>query len=53
MREFVIDIKNLVIKHWGKLIVIYLLGSLLLNFNDVLDGFNEGWNSSKNEAKGE
>ena len=53
MREFVIDIKNLVIKHWGKLIVIYLLGSLLLNFYDVIDGFNEGWNSSKSEGHGE
>jgi hypothetical protein len=53
MREFVIDIKSLVIKHWGKLIVIYLLGSFILNFNDVLDGFNEGWNSSKKEAQGE
>jgi len=42
MKEFVIDIKNLVVKHWGKLIIIYLLGSLILNFGDAKRGWIEG-----------
>lgn len=41
MKEFAIDIKNLVVKHWGKLIITFLLASLILNFGDFLDGFNE------------
>ena len=49
MKEFVIDIKNLVVKHWGKLIIIWLLATIILNFGDFIDGFNEGYNSAKKE----
>jgi hypothetical protein len=38
MREYLTDIKNLVIKHWGKLIITYLLASLILNFGDFKRG---------------
>jgi hypothetical protein len=51
MKEFVIDIKNLVVKHWGKLIIIYLLGSLILNFGDFIDDIKEGWNAAEAEAQ--
>jgi hypothetical protein len=49
MKEFVIDIKNLVVKHWGKLIIIWLLATIILNFGDFMDGFHEGYNSVKKE----
>jgi hypothetical protein len=49
MREFVIDIKNLVVKHWGKLIILWLLASLILNYGDFMDGFHEGYNSVTKE----
>jgi hypothetical protein len=39
--------KNLVSKHWGKLIVVYLLGSFILNFNEAKSGFIDGWNDAK------
>jgi hypothetical protein len=42
MKEFVIDIKNLVVKHWGKLIITFLLASLILNFDDAKRGWIEG-----------
>jgi len=47
MKEFVIDIKNLVVKHWGKLIIIWLLATIILNFGDFIDGFNEGMKEAK------
>jgi hypothetical protein len=49
MKEFVIDIKNLVVKHWGKLIILWLLASLILNYGDFMDGFHEGYNSVTKE----
>lgn len=51
MKEFVIDIKNLVVKHWGKLIIVWLLASLILNFDDFLDGINQGWKEAEAEAQ--
>ena len=42
MKEFVIDIKNLVVKHWGKLIILWLLATIILNYGDFMDGFHEG-----------
>jgi hypothetical protein len=50
MKEFVIDIKNLVVKHWGKLIIVWLLATIILNFNDFKDGFIHGYNSARSEA---
>lgn len=38
MREFVIDIKNLVVSHWGKLIFIFLFAYLILNFDNFKRG---------------
>ncbi len=51
MKEFVIDIKNLVVKHWGKLIIIWLLATIILNFGDFMDGIKEGWNAAGAEAQ--
>ena len=47
MKEFVNDIQNLILKHWGKLILVFVLVSIILNYNDVVKGFNEGYNSVK------
>ena len=47
MKEFVNDIQNLIVKHWGKLIVVFVLVSMILNYHDVVKGFNEGYNSVK------
>lgn len=53
MEEFIIDIKNLVVKHWGKLIVVFLLGILILNFGDFIDGFNEGMKEAQSHDHAE
>ena len=47
MKEFVNDIQNLIVKHWGKLIVVVLVVGLITNYNDVkrvvVDGFRDGY----------
>jgi len=45
MKEFVNDIQNLIVKHWGKLIVTVIIVTLLINYKDVYTGFRDGWNS--------
>ncbi len=49
MKEFVKDIQNLIVKHWGKLIVVFLIVGIITNFNDVVKGFNDGYNSVRNK----
>ncbi len=49
MKEFVNDIQNLVVKHWGKLIVVFLIIGTIINYNDVVKGFNDGYNSVRNK----
>ena len=39
MKEFVFDLKNLIVKHWGKLIVVTILVILIVNYKDVTKGF--------------
>ena len=51
MKEFVNDIQNLIVKHWGKLIVVFLVVGIIYNFNDVKRGFMNGWNSVDNTLK--
>jgi len=50
MKEFVNDIQNLIVKHWGKLIVVFLVVGTIINHNDVVKGFNDGWNSVDNNT---
>jgi hypothetical protein len=45
MKEFVNDIQNLIKKHWGKLIIVLIVVGLLMNYNDIIKGFNDGYNS--------
>jgi hypothetical protein len=45
MKKFVNDIQNLIIKHWGKLIVITIIVTILINYKDVYNGSRDGWNS--------
>lgn len=47
MKEFINDIQNLIVKHWGKLIVTILVLGLIANYKDVIKGFNEGYNSTR------
>ena len=49
MKEFVNDIQNLIVKHWGKLIVVFLIVGSIINYNDVVKGFNDGYNSVRNK----
>ncbi len=53
MKEFVNDIQNLIVKHWGKLIVlsvlVFFIVSFTFNYNDVVRGFNDGYNSVRNK----
>jgi hypothetical protein len=49
MKEFIIDIQNLIVKHWGKLIAIFLIAVLIYNFDDAVKGFNDGYNSVRNK----
>jgi len=44
MKEFVKDIQNLIVKHWGKLIVVFFIVGIITNYNDVKRGFVNGWN---------
>jgi hypothetical protein len=45
MKDFLIDLQNLIIKHWIKLIVVFLIIELIVNFNEVKKGFMDGWYS--------
>lgn len=49
MKEFVNDIQNLILKHWGKLIVVFLIIGTVINYNDVVKGFEDGYNSVRNK----
>ena len=53
MKEFVNDIQNLIVKHWGKLIVlsvlVFFIVSFIFNYDDVVKGYNEGYNSVRNK----
>ena len=49
MKEFVNDIQNLIVKHWGKLIIVFLIVGTMINYNDVVKGFNDGYNSVRNK----
>jgi hypothetical protein len=49
MKEFVNDIQNLIVKHWGKLIVIFFIVGTIINYKDVVKGFNDGYNSVRNK----
>jgi hypothetical protein len=49
MKEFVNDIQNLIIKHWGKLIVVFLIIGTIINHDDVVKGFKDGYNSVRNK----
>jgi len=46
MKEFVNDIQNLIVKHWGKLIVTTIIVTLLINYKDVSNGFMDGFRDS-------
>ncbi len=52
MKEFVFDLKNLIVKHWGKLIIVTTLVILIVNYKDVtkgfMDGFRDGYYGKKN-----
>ncbi len=48
MKEFVKDVQNLIVKHWGKLIVVFLIIGTIINYNDVVKGFMNGWNKGYN-----
>jgi hypothetical protein len=47
MREFAQDIRNLIVKHWGKLIVVILVIGFITNYKDVKKGFSDGYNSAR------
>ena len=50
MKDFVNDIQNLIVKHWGKLLLIFILTSLISNFKDVKKGFLDGYNDTRNKV---
>jgi len=52
MSEFAKDIQNLIVKHWGKLILVGIIIGFMSNYNDVKSGFNNGWNNVRhNQTK--
>jgi hypothetical protein len=51
MKEFVNDIQNLIVKHWGKLLVVVLVVGVINNYNDVKRGVVDGWNSVDNTTQ--
>lgn len=51
MKEFVNDVQSLIVKHWGKLIVVGLLVTLLFNYDDVIRGARDGWNAGYSQTK--
>ncbi len=46
MKEYINDVKNLIVKHWGKLIVTIIIITLLINYKDVYNGFRDGFMDS-------
>ncbi len=46
MKEYINDVKNLIVKHWGKLIVTTIIITLLINYKDVYNGFRDGFMDS-------
>jgi len=48
MKEYINDVQNLIIKHWGKLIVVVLVVGVITNYNDVKRGVVDGWNKGYN-----
>jgi hypothetical protein len=48
MKEFVNDIQNLIVKHWGKLLLVVLVVGVITNYNDVKRGVVDGWNKGYN-----
>ena len=51
MKEFVYDLQNLIVKHWGKLIVVFLIVGTIFNSKDVKRGVLAGWNSVNNTTQ--
>lgn len=51
MKEFVNDVQSLIVKHWGKLIIVGLLVTLLFNYDDVIRGARDGWNAGYSQTK--
>ena len=53
MKEYINDVQNLIVKHWGKLIVVVLVVGVITNYNDVKRGVVDGWNSveTNNQSK--
>jgi len=51
MKQFVNDIQNLIVKHWGKLLVVLLIVGTIINYNDVKRGVVDGWNSVDNTTQ--
>jgi hypothetical protein len=45
MKKFVNNLQNLIVKHWGKLIVVFLIVGTIFNYKDVKRGVLDGWNS--------
>jgi hypothetical protein len=48
MKKFINYVQNLIVKHWGKLIVVFLIIGTIINYNDVKRGFTNGWKSLDN-----
>ena len=46
MKEYINDIQNLIVKHWGKLIITTIIVTLLINYKDVSNGFMDGFRDS-------
>jgi len=51
MKEFVNDIQNLIVKHWGKLIIVVLVVGIITNYKDFKRGVVDGWNSVDNTTQ--
>ena len=52
-KEFVSDLQNLILKHWGKLVMIFLFIGFIENYKDVKRGFVDGWKAveTNNQSK--
>ena len=46
MKEYINDVQNLIVKHWGKLIVTIIFVNLLINYKDFSNGFMDGFRDS-------
>jgi hypothetical protein len=53
MKAFINDIQNLIVKHWGKLIMLVLVVGIITNYNDFKRGVINGWKSfeANNQSK--